>query len=222
VQSRTEKNIIDLIRNGENLYTDFKFEISDSRKIARSISAFANTDGGRLLVGVKDNGKIAGIRTEEEYYMIQGASSLYLKPKMQPGYKNWKINGLTVLEVIVEKSDNQIYYAQNESRTWKPYIRIHDQNHIAPPLLEKIWKKKNKKGILLRYSIAESNLLHYLEKNKETNREQFKKFALVSDNEADEILSDLTVLKVIDYKISNDQLVFILNPLFNINQYFEK
>ena len=28
-------------------------------KIAKSLSAFANTEGGRLLVGVKDNGKIA-------------------------------------------------------------------------------------------------------------------------------------------------------------------
>lgn len=45
---------------------DFKFEISDSKKIARSLVAFANTDGGRLLIGVKDNGVISGIRSEEE------------------------------------------------------------------------------------------------------------------------------------------------------------
>ena len=51
-----------LVAEGEHEHQDFKFEISDARKIARSISAFANTGGGRLLVGVKDNGKIAGIR----------------------------------------------------------------------------------------------------------------------------------------------------------------
>ena len=49
---------------------DFKFEISDSKKIARTLVAFANTDGGRLLIGVKDNGSISGIRSEEEKYMI--------------------------------------------------------------------------------------------------------------------------------------------------------
>ena len=45
-----------LIAEGEHQQQDFKFEISDARKIAKTLSAFANTDGGRLLIGVKDNG----------------------------------------------------------------------------------------------------------------------------------------------------------------------
>ena len=58
-----------LIAEGEHQRQDFKFEISDARKIAKTLSAFANTDGGRLLIGVKDNGKIAGVRSDEEQYM---------------------------------------------------------------------------------------------------------------------------------------------------------
>lgn len=69
-----------LVSEGEHCHQDFKFEISDARKIARSLSAFANTEGGRLLVGVKDNGKIAGIRSEEEIYMIEAAATLYCRP----------------------------------------------------------------------------------------------------------------------------------------------
>ena len=46
---------------GEHEHQDFKFTISDARKIARSVSAFANNGGGRLLIGVKDNGVIAGL-----------------------------------------------------------------------------------------------------------------------------------------------------------------
>ncbi len=42
-----------LIAEGEHQQQDFKFEISDARKIAKTLSAFANTDGGRLLIGVK-------------------------------------------------------------------------------------------------------------------------------------------------------------------------
>lgn len=64
------------IAEGEHQQQDFKFEISDARKIAKSLSAFSNTDGGRLLVGVKDNGKIAGVRSEEEIYMIEAAAKL--------------------------------------------------------------------------------------------------------------------------------------------------
>ena len=54
--SQSEFYIIDmesylkkLIAEGENQQLDFKYCISDSRKIARTLSAFANTDGGRIL-----------------------------------------------------------------------------------------------------------------------------------------------------------------------------
>ena len=60
-----------LIAGGENQHLDFKYCISDSRKIARTLSAFANSDGGRLLIGVRDNGSIAGIKSDEEYYMVE-------------------------------------------------------------------------------------------------------------------------------------------------------
>ena len=66
-----------LIAQGEHQQQDFKYEISDARKIARTLSAFANTDGGRLLIGVKDNGKIAGVRSDEEIYMVEAAASRY-------------------------------------------------------------------------------------------------------------------------------------------------
>jgi len=38
-----------LIEQGEHQQLDFKFEISDSQKIARSLVAFANTDGGKII-----------------------------------------------------------------------------------------------------------------------------------------------------------------------------
>ena len=76
-----------LASEGEHEHQDFKFEISDARKIARSLSAFANTGGGRLLVGIKDNGKIAGVRSEEEIYMIEAAASMYCQPAMNQKQK---------------------------------------------------------------------------------------------------------------------------------------
>ena len=90
-----------LISEGEHCHQDFKFEISDARKIARSISAFANTEGGRLLVGVKDNGKIAGIRSEEEIYMIEAAANMYCQPDVEIETITHIVGGKTVLEVVI-------------------------------------------------------------------------------------------------------------------------
>ena len=73
-----------LIAEGEHQQQDFKFEISDARKIAKTLSAFSNTDGGRLLIGVKDNGKIA------ETYNIGG-------------FNEWK--NIDIIKVVIKTVD---------------------------------------------------------------------------------------------------------------------
>ena len=65
--SKVSKYILDLISQGEHQNQDFKFEINDAKKIARTLVAFSNADGGKLFIGIKDNGKITGVSSEEEY-----------------------------------------------------------------------------------------------------------------------------------------------------------
>ena len=86
-----------LIAEGEHQRQDFKYEISDARKIARSLSAFSNTDGGRLLIGVQDNGRIAGVRSEEEIYMIEAAATSYCSPQVEIAMQTYTVEGKTVL-----------------------------------------------------------------------------------------------------------------------------
>ena len=112
------------IAEGEHQQQDFKFEISDARKIAKSLSAFSNTDGGRLLVGVKDNGKIAGVRSEEEIYMIEAAAKLYCKPQIDCEMHVHTVEGRTVLEVIVPPGEQKPYCAKDHDNRWWAYIRV--------------------------------------------------------------------------------------------------
>ncbi len=93
-----------LSRSGENQQLDFKFEISDAKKIARTFSAFANTRGGKLLIGVKDNGKISGIRSDEEAYMAESAAHLFCKPAVPFQLKRWVVEGRCILEVEIPAS----------------------------------------------------------------------------------------------------------------------
>ena len=116
-----------LIEQGEHQQLDFKFEVSDSKKIARTLSAFANTDGGRLLIGVKDNGAISGVRSEEEYYMIEAASKMYTHPEVPFTAKRWDVNGKTVLEVYISKPVEILFSWLDEH----PYISIKQFCRIA-------------------------------------------------------------------------------------------
>jgi len=61
----------ELIAKGEGERLDFKQTITSAQKIAKTLSAFANTKGGVLLVGIKDNGSPAKIQPEEEKYMLE-------------------------------------------------------------------------------------------------------------------------------------------------------
>lgn len=129
------------IAEGEHQQQDFKFEISDARKIAKSLSAFSNTDGGRLLVGVKDNGKIAGVRSEEEIYMIEAAAKLYCKPQIDCEMHVHTVEGRTVLEVIVPPGEQKPYCAKDHDNRWWAYIRVRDENILATPYISKYGNK---------------------------------------------------------------------------------
>ena len=129
-----------LVEEGEHCHQDFKFEISDARKIARSISAFANTGGGRLLVGVKDNGKIAGIRSEEEIYMIEAAATMYCQPQMEIETQTFIVEGRTVLKIEINEATTKPVYALDEENKPKAYIRIADENILATPVHLKVWQ----------------------------------------------------------------------------------
>lgn len=151
-----------LIAEGEHVHQDFKFAISDARKIAKSLSAFANTEGGRLLVGVKDNGKIAGIRSEEEIYMIEAAATMYCRPPVVTENRVYRVEGKDVLEVKVKECDSKPVQAVDEAGKAWAYVRIADENILASPVHLHIWNHEKKKEVVITYTDREKRVLEVL------------------------------------------------------------
>lgn len=131
------------IAEGEHQTLDFKYAVNDARKIAITLCAFANTDGGTLLIGVKDNGSIAGARLQEEEHMIQAAATMYSKPPIEYSTQGWKAGDRYVLEVIIPSSRYRPHQAVDETGEWKAYLRKHDQNFPAPGVLMQFWKSEH-------------------------------------------------------------------------------
>ncbi len=200
--SADQSYILRLIAEGEHQQLDFKFEISDSRKIARTLVAFANTNGGRLLVGVKDNGAIAGVRTEEEYYMVEAAASIYCKPPILFKVKNWIVETRTVSEVSVQRSEIPVF-AQDEKGRWLAYIRVADQNILANRVLLEVWKRRNKPhGTFIEYSKSENELLAYLSVNEQITISKFTRISRLTQLQAENIMINLICLDIIDMKLT--------------------
>ena len=160
------KYIQHLISEGEHQQLDFKFEISDARKIARTLVAFSNSSGGKLLIGVKDNGKIAGIRSEEEIYMLDSAANFYCKPEVTFCFRKWVIDGKTILEADIPEGTDKPYLCKMEDNKWMAFIRVKDENFLADIVQVKAWKiKKRRSGVLLRYTDNEQAVLDFLNIN---------------------------------------------------------
>ena len=117
--------VLTYISEGEHLKQDFKMRIDDAQKIARSLVAFANTSGGRLLIGVKDNGNVCGVRPEEELHMIIRSAEEFCQPHVHFSHSIWKVEGKAVLEIDIEESSAKPHLAKIEEG-WKAFVRDHD------------------------------------------------------------------------------------------------
>jgi len=200
-----------LIREGENQHLDFKYCITDSRKIARSLVAFANTDGGTLLIGVKDNGAVTGISSDEEYFMVEAAAQMYSKPEVFFETHSWNVGGKTVLEIKIPKSEKRPHLAQTDDHKWLAYIRVDDQNLLANSVLLRVWEKQERKnGIHIKYTEKESKLFHYLEENSTITLSKFCRIAQISHHKAEQILVDLISLSVIEIVFTQKQIFYRL------------
>jgi len=164
-------NLHQLIAQGEHQQQDFKFEITSACKIARSLSAFANTDGGRLLIGVKDNGTIAGVRSDEEMYMVEAAGEVWCDPPVHPSMTAYRVASpsssahetRTVVIAQIDPAMHRPVRARLEDGTYRAFIRIADENIMASPVQMALWRSENNPdGALLPLRDDELSLLALL------------------------------------------------------------
>lgn len=158
--------ILSLIDEGEHVHQDFKYQISDARKIARSIAAFANNSGGRLLIGVKDNGNIAGVKSDEEIYMIEQAASMYCQPEQKVDFTVYSVEGKSVLKVDIYESHEKPVKAQDDNGRWCTYFRVKDENILCSATHVKVLQNSNDDSCSsLTFTDREKALLEYLQEH---------------------------------------------------------
>ncbi len=207
MEEKGEKYIRSLIAQGEHQQLDFKFEISDARKIARTLSAFANTDGGRLLVGVKDNGRISGVRSEEEFYMVESAASLYCKPEVQFDSHIHMVEGKNVLEIYIPPVKKKPVYAQDDHKRWMAYLRVADESILAGIVQLRIWTGEQENAYddtedhLLEFTRKEQILLSTLELSPGASLSKLKRDTGFNRNELVSLMTKLVRFDVVEMEV---------------------
>ena len=113
-----------LIKNGENVYVEFKKEINKS--FAEEVVSFLNTEGGTILIGVDDNGEVVGINKNLEEIIINICRDSVI-PAIYPTYLEQVYEGKKIAIINIERGNNKPYYTISN----KYYIRVGSTKRIA-------------------------------------------------------------------------------------------
>ena len=86
-------------------------------EIRKEVIAFANADGGTLIIGIRKDGEVCGIDDPDET-MLQVANSLKdaIAPDIMPFVKIQTIlmDGKNVVEIMVSTGTNRPYYIKEK------------------------------------------------------------------------------------------------------------
>ncbi|HOI74477.1 MAG TPA: ATP-binding protein [Syntrophales bacterium] len=83
----TKTELLEMIRNLENSGVEFKRDTIEDYKLAKEIVAFSNSDGGRILLGVDDDGTITGISRSNLEQWVMTTCRDKLRPEIIPYFE---------------------------------------------------------------------------------------------------------------------------------------
>ena len=123
--------LLELVANGENSGVEFKRDDIRPEQLAKEIVAFANVQGGRILLGVEDDGRISGIRRADTQEWVLNVFRDKVHPQIIPFYEEIALEGgLRVAAVTVAMGAAKPYAVRHNNRE-DIYIRMGDRSELA-------------------------------------------------------------------------------------------
>ena len=201
-----------LIKEGEHQQQDFKYRVSDAMKLAKSVSAFANTDGGRLLIGVRDDGHMSGVRDEEEIYMMHQAAFRYCRPQASIKFETYHIEGRHIVIATVPPTDHRPVCAIDDEGKLRAYIRIADENIVASPVHLAIWREsQNPQGTMMTYTDTVRKLIEAMQDQRLTLNQLVRRSGIPRPKVIT-LLARLIRFHVAQWEYTDQQFLFSQTP----------
>ena len=202
------KELKNLVRQGEGTSLEFKLKATHPEKIIREIVAFANSKGGKLLVGVNDDKTIPGLKfvDEEEYILVRAIERNCFPPINYDLERIAITDERDVLVFTIPKSQKKPHFVQLENEeSKKAYVRVKDRSVQASREVKQILRRENEDGIKFTYGDKEKLLMAYLSENQKVTIVKFAEIAKISVRSASHTLVLLVLSNVL--KIQPDEVV---------------
>lgn len=166
-----------LVSQGEGLHLEFKRKASHPEKIVREMIAFANTEGGTLLIGVSDDGSMPGVAyPEEESHAIHKALQEHCKPSLPLSESIIPLSQKHfIVRYDISKGESRPYYFHVSTVEKETYVRTKDMSVKASREMKEIIRRaKSDKGVRFMFGDHEKRLMEHLEISKTITLKEFQ------------------------------------------------
>ncbi len=192
-----------LVQKGEGWQLEFKRKIHEPLKIVREMVAFANKNGGILLLGVSDNGEIPGLKyPDEEAFEMKKAIAEHCSPPIQ--YVLYRIGVTSKTQVLLfnihESNEKPVFLIYNlKKKSGRAYIRVNDKSVHASREVRKILQGQTKaQSGGFQYGEKEHQLMQLFSERKTIDLNYFCAHTGISVPEASDTLVKLTIANVLE------------------------
>ncbi|WP_234736242.1 AlbA family DNA-binding domain-containing protein [Tellurirhabdus bombi] len=193
----------ELVKQGEGTYLEFKLKSNHPERIIREIVAFANTEGGKLLIGIGDDKSIQGLKhIDEDEFLIVRAIEKYCTPAIEYRLERIPIPGeRDVLLIDVPESPLKPHYVVVDpvNDIKRAYVRVLDKSLQASKEVREILKgERISRNIRFSYGDKERTLMHHLDQHERITVDGFASIAGIPRKMASRTLVLLVLANVLE------------------------
>jgi ATP-dependent DNA helicase RecG len=123
--------LLEIIANGENSGIEFKRDDIRPEQLAKEIVALANFQGGRIILGVEDDGAISGLQQKNTQEWVMNVFRDKVFPQIIPFYEELKTDDQHHVAVITVASGISKPYMLKHNNREEIYIRMGDRSELA-------------------------------------------------------------------------------------------
>lgn len=116
--------LLEIIANGENSGVEFKRDDIRPEQLAKEVVALANFQGGRVILGVEDDGSISGIQKDNLEEWVMNIFRDKIHPMILPFYEQIKIDAHNTVAVITFPQGISKPYVVRHAGDETIYIRV--------------------------------------------------------------------------------------------------
>ena len=197
----TLQELTQIISLGEGAHVEFKRRVPNAERIAKEVIAFANTKGGRVLLGVSDDGTIVGVQDPvEETFVLERALERHSRPAVRISIERVPTQtGRDAMVVTVRESPDKPHLLVNGSGSpGTAYVRVEDKSvEASPEALQLMQVRDETTNIMFEFGEREQVLMRYLDDYGKITVDQYATLIDSPRSEASEVLTTLARADII-------------------------